>query len=371
MHHHPNYRLRRPRIPQNSPFLRLPHEIRSMIYKECLVAPRPMDLWPRAFACSPDQYIALEPHLQHWYRPIPTSNTRIYDKCWWFTETRTEFRVQEDLAYIRKELCVGLLRTCVQVYHEAAGYFWRDNVWRFSDDKNWEGVLRFLLTIGPSPRAWIRKLYILAPFVELQERHSDGWTFDKVRIKNEPKTQMAKVWKGQGSRIATVLDILRQDQTLEEVSLIVPFGYQVAREVDVSDWPLDLDFVKTTVVVEDGGRVTNLNHLMSILKQGWSVIGEKGSRIKKSRKLGSFVKTDLMIKSRTWTADPDPLDYLTGIPRLFEGDAVISVHARGGRAHVKNSRRALKAYGPCVINEIRGPRLFDCNGRRRCSRCSW
>ena len=101
-------RLRPLVILQDSPFLNLPGEIREQIYYASLIRPSPIDLWPLKYTLDP-------------------SATHI-------------LRLQEDLAFVRKEMATGLFTTCKQIFHEASNIFWSRNAFRFSGDIEWFGA---------------------------------------------------------------------------------------------------------------------------------------------------------------------------------------------------------------------------------------
>ena len=141
MARHPKHRSRKKntQIYQESPFLNLPGEIRMQIYRVALIRSTPIDLWPRAYIENPEDNPLLAPriakardkfhgeHRDNGDAHIPT------------------FRRQDDLQFVRKEMAVGLLATCKQIYNEAANLFWRDNTFRFSSDMEWFGVRRSLV----------------------------------------------------------------------------------------------------------------------------------------------------------------------------------------------------------------------------------
>jgi len=54
---------RRTRVRQNSPFLDLPGEIRTLIYRAALISPKPIDLWPHEFVEKPEDDPALAPRI--------------------------------------------------------------------------------------------------------------------------------------------------------------------------------------------------------------------------------------------------------------------------------------------------------------------
>src|ERR1700761_3072809 len=92
-------------IEQDSPLLDLPREIRDLIYHFALTKPTPIDLWPQKFLVGDEQ------------RNIPRLWQRLEKKgppnpSYWV-------RHQQDLEYVRKEMAVNILATCMQIYDEA------------------------------------------------------------------------------------------------------------------------------------------------------------------------------------------------------------------------------------------------------------
>lgn len=150
-----------------SPFLRLPGEIRTKIYRYALVRDEPLDLWPH-----------------EWIKPDEEEKPSVGG---------LKTRHQESLEYVRKEMATGLLGTCRQVYNESSVFFWSDNHFKFSGRSGWQGLLRFYLTIGPQARARIQSvdvhapIYMRWPVKDLDNKDLNG------RSKNFPHMHMIKV----------------------------------------------------------------------------------------------------------------------------------------------------------------------------------
>ncbi|MCJ1457344.1 hypothetical protein MMC28_007712 [Mycoblastus sanguinarius] len=244
-----------------------------------------------------------------------------------------------------------MLATCRQIYSEAANYFWSDNIWRFSDDEGWEGVFRFLLTIGPVARSRIHRLDILDPNV-YEEEETRAWG-DEPYIKNHPKLQMAKLsHEEETCHHHKVYNLLIQDQTLRLLNLLVPSGFllgHISRGEYEADVPLGF-LPKVTIVVESGGFLQSGHGIKGILDEGYDIRAFPGSTIVEDPIDGSNSAIGTIItEPRTWTSDPDVYN---GVRQLFEEED-FSIHANGGRAHVPNKgkklERSLSSFGPCMI----------------------
>ena len=159
---------RRSNWQSQSPFLALPGEIRTKIYRYALVRDdEALDLWPHKWK-----------NLSEEQKPSVGG---------------LKTRHQEDLEYVRKEMATGLLGTCRQVYNEAATFFWSDNHFKFSGRSGWQGFLRFFLTIGPQARTRIQRVSIHAPiYMRWPIKDSDNKDLNG-RSKNFPHMHMVKV----------------------------------------------------------------------------------------------------------------------------------------------------------------------------------
>lgn len=192
---------------------------------------------------------------------------------------KLSFRQQSSLLYVRRCLAVGLLATCCQIFTEAASYFWGENVWRFSDDQEWEVLLRFLLTIGPTAKSMIRKLEVLASDRKLDDVFSRDvhWYF-----KNHPKLHMVKLYHDD-SRHETVWGMLASEKWLPQLDLIVPAGYKLRPGYWGSSWYWNWDEfqmrcnVKTRIVVESGADLYNRKTISQ--EEGWDIIALPGSQL--------------------------------------------------------------------------------------------
>lgn len=99
------------------PFLRLPGELRNAVYKKCLVAPRPIDLWPIISHDAPRR-------------------------------TSRDSLLNENLRTIN----ISLLRVSQQVNRETIGILYGCNRFRFSDHHAWTMLEGFLLNLNRNCR---------------------------------------------------------------------------------------------------------------------------------------------------------------------------------------------------------------------------
>lgn len=342
-----------------SPLLRLPPELRTKIFRYCLVKDGPIDLWPHKWVQSEE--------------PDPTK----------FAVSTLKVRHQENLEYVRKKMGTGLLGTCRQIYNEAAAFFWAVNHFKFSGRSGWQGLLRFFLTIGPSARARIRRLDVHAPiYMRWPVKDSDGKDMNG-RSKNLPKLHMAKIEsEGHLDRVALqrVCVILTQDRTLEELNFVIPEGFRNGDEDDFGGYQQDhdmdesegyrrleklktLDWLKKTVVVESGGYLAVDDGPRQILDKGWDLVCLPGSSIWEKGSTDKGGNTDYekheVMQTRTWICPSREWDYLAGMKILFEEEARDSVHANGGKHQGESTRdmplaRVLNGFGGCNFIESDG-----------------
>lgn len=276
----------------------LPLEIRILIYELALISPKPLDLWPQQLCDETD------------HDTVGTRNIRQPFKV----------RRQDSLLFIRKELAIGLLGTCKQIYNEASGYFWSKNYWRFSGRSGWQGLLRFFLTIGRKARSRIQKLDVHAPiYMRWENRSSFG--FLDGRSKNHPKMHMARI-QAEGhldtQTIQAVCGIIQQDRTLLKLNFVVPENFRNGDEDSFGGYDMNhegetralwciqkLGFVNKTVVFEENSYLAVEKGVQHILRQGWNVSCMPGSFIYELSEDGSYQKT-WVPEERRWNA----LDYV-------------------------------------------------------------
>lgn len=348
-------RLRRKNL-KESPFLALPPEIRNKIYQHVLLRSDPIDLWPH-------KWLKKEESSEE-----SDTSPRPYS---------LKVRHQQDLEYVRTQMSTGLLGTCSQIYREAAAIFWSGNIWRFSGRSGWQGLLRFLLSIGPDARARIRRVDVHAPvYMRWPYKDSDNKDMNG-RSKNRPKMHLVKIpEEGHLDRqaIQRVCAILSLDRSLEELNFLIPDGFRNGDEDEFGGYEIDhdmeddsrlrlgrikaLDFVKKTMVVESGGYLAVEDGAAQIMDQGWdlkclpgSFIWEKGAEDKGGNT--DYGKREVL-ETRTWSSPARQWDYLEGIEGLFtdsdgHGDSTCwLMRARPAKS------RSLTAFGGCRFIEDQG-----------------
>ena len=345
-------RLRRQRQCPDSLFLNLPAEIRNQIYSAALISPSPIDLCPANYAYNQEDIEANAVMQQRSLAFEKSDNAKVVHEL--NRPTKVAFRLQSSLQYVRQHLVVQLLSVCCQIYNEAVGYFWSANVWRFTEDEDWEILLRFLLTIGPSATSRIERLEALAPRawkdipILPEDKH---W-----QVKNQPKLHMVKLWEDE-RRHDVVWELLMRERSLGMLNLLVPAGYELRSMSGWIRWESrhwDEIFMRwlaeTRVVVESAGVLLCAK---SILQQGWDITALPGSRVLEILAKDVVVPMndlDVTDRAQSWESD---VDHLTGVMQLFELEEV-SVHANGGRVNnaktkKKGMERVLKGFGPCMI----------------------
>lgn len=333
------------RVKQKSPFLKLPAEVRIMIYKNALITDQPIDLWPHLYHMDTDS----------------SSSDEITKKL---LENDLKVRLQESLTYVRKQMATGLLGTCRQVYREAAMYFWADNTFKFSGRSGWQGLLRFLLTIGPEARSRIRRLDVHAPvYMRWPIKDKDGKDLNG-RSKNLPKMHMIKI--PQENHLDTVAKqrvcaIIDQDRTLEELNFVIPAEFRNGDESDFGGYTEDhtmetaaleriqkLNFVKMTVVVEKGGYLAVEDGPAQILQEGWDLVCLPGSFIYEKGDATEYEKKEVT-ETRQWVAPIREWDGFVGIKELLAEPEEIAQPANGGRHRKELIKftRVLRGFGGC------------------------
>ncbi|KAL8731676.1 MAG: hypothetical protein Q9166_003255 [cf. Caloplaca sp. 2 TL-2023] len=256
----------------DSPFFRLPPEIRNRIYETALIKPGSIDLYPSASVCNVPQmrclvkndpdYLPLKTHVL--MRELDRRSRKL-------GPADNSFRIQKDLWYVRTNLAAGVLRTCRRAYFEAAGIFYARNIWRSSHGHDWHILLRFLITIGPRARSWIQNLEVLAPMVNYDIRRD----FSPVPNKNHPKMHMVKLsYERQYNCRTKTFQLLTMEKRLETINFVVPSSYGIYdfhkdKTVLESCFPLDFP-PKITVTLEPGALLFNLA-VEDFTHRGWNL----------------------------------------------------------------------------------------------------
>lgn len=333
-----------------SPFLRLPPELRTLIYREALVKNDGIDLWPDLpiadFADHPD----LIERVKHLDR------------------SKLDFRHQRDLEFVRRHLAVALLTTCRQIRDEAFAIFWTENQFRFSADFEWVGIKRFLLTIGPAARALLRTLEVAPPDHACTPAlgRATAWS----HLKNHPKLHMAKLfghstsnplWQTPGN-FAWVSNMIQEDRTLSTLKFILPSGRSLfqnhhSRPVEFDERFDPLRFLNLSLVVEKGAILTGPHDIEHCTSQGLAVVAMQGALIAPQFPLSwadpPRFQPEVIEEMQSWSSplarDEDADEWLLDVCRLF--DESFCNHAARTRTQEKRGykpiMRPLKGFGGC------------------------
>jgi hypothetical protein len=378
-------RTRRQPVYQDSPFLRLPGEVRTLIYNAALVKPGHIDLWPAKYLKN----VVENPHIAD--RLAKLRNGCVYCKTNYpnaSCEHVWDFRYQEDLEYVRKQLATGLLATCQQISQEAFHIFWGENSFRFTRDRRWATVRRFLSTIGPRAVSQLHSLEVFAPVpVDSVNRHGLFETEqDMPEAKNFPKLHMNKAGKNldveQNSEV--VLQLLREAGAHIDLRFIVSYGFVFNHREEnwfsdrVRTTPLQEPHLhmynsvlsagprstkSMTLVLEAGAHLnTGPELLENLTLNGIGVISQPGSFY--SAEPGIDVSPEEIKELKRWQFSLCDFDYLSGVSDLFEEAVGFSSPGRGGKANKragsKNVARQLKAFGGCRFVTRDGADCINC-----------
>lgn len=369
-----------PATRQESPFLRLPGEIRTLIYRAALLSRTPLDLCPDKFINDPASEPSMEARISKSKYLGPRPRNR------WTSQRAYLFRDLEDLKYIREEMAVAFLQTCKQVNREATMIFWRENTFRFSADFSWLVLRRFLVTIGPAARSRLRTLDIVPPgngygIVEKTNRSSFNNTH-----KCHPTLRMTKLlpfercyaysfhWE---DNVRFVRSILAMEETLKELRLVINDGFTfnelpAAYETFPSHHQLaflqdmqDMHFLQVSLLLEKGARMTATQNVHLLSRYDVDVIAKPGSLVvPQSERIQVAAATPEEVKELTiWRATPEP-DYITGMDQYFNDSGQFDVPARGGKATKQQGQRklgrVLKGFGGCRFIHRQGWWCNDC-----------
>jgi hypothetical protein len=372
---------------QDSPFLRLPGEIRTKIYYACLVKPTSIDLWPNEFF---EETVALNDAAMR---------ARIDKRSPQIRDFKTpKFRRQDDLKFVRKQLSTGLLATCKQVFDEASSIFWSENVFRFSSDMEWLGIRRFLSTIGPRAISKLTSIEVCAPFIEdgclganLNGQHNTVYLSqynDSRGAKNEPKMRMKKAgsaWSGTTPRwlspdsylsrnaehVAFLLSqtqsnldirfILARDFGLDEVwEWTMLRGNRIRREVCLPNSVHEIcqRYASTvSLMLEANTYINSLDVLQDFTQNQITVVFKPGSKFSEISAAGGIE----FMEEKVYPANFE-YEHFYGVSDLYNDSQKISVAAGGGKVNKnpgkRKTARILKAFGPDRFVSRKG---FDCS----------
>jgi hypothetical protein len=352
-------------VTQQSPFLDLPGEIRSLIYRAALTRPTPLDLYPHEFIRCPESLEELDERMSKPKNlgPKPRSSTKTI-----------VVRDQYDLAYIRKEMATGLLGTCKQIRNESTIIFWRENTFRFSGDFGWEGIRRFLTTIGPDARQRLHHLELSPPWNLEAQSYTSPLQYYHSIAKNHPKLRMAKMlpvgryFSQKDANLEHVLTMIKLEGFLKELRFIVPAGWICSQIRDPFieaktwgdrgkslNWLEDIHRsrpLKVMLHLEPEGSLMGTQSISTLAYWGIGVVAQSGSLIARQTKrapveAGIAHEVDVL---SIWPAERET-DHVTGMDILFDDSEKMDVPARGGRVTKyqgkKKVERVLKGFGGC------------------------
>jgi hypothetical protein len=279
------------RIFQESHFLEIPGKIRRMIYEAALIKPSPIDLWPHTFVENPENDLSFAERIAKAYEEHVPPVVRYWDQP--EPPYVPTFRQQHDLLYVRKEMATGLLATCKQMRRETTPIFWCENTFRFSGDLDWEGIRRFLQSIGPDTIGRLRRLEVFVPLnykyctYEFDHEEPGSWNWGNYReAKNAPKMHMSRL--GKGSRdvrenVEIVASLLVEAKATLDISLVLPRGF-VLRTIwwnPVTYFPDGLifkrPFLKVSFVIELGAHVNGADLAETFTSCGINLVCMPGS----------------------------------------------------------------------------------------------
>lgn len=372
-------KLQSARIKQKSGFLKLPGEIRTLIYRATLVKNTPIDLWPHKFIRENRAHPELLERLQK-----TTKDDRLI--------AAILVRDQHDLNYVRKEMAIGLLSTCKQINREATLLFWRENAFHFSSDFDWHGLRRFLIAIGPEARSRIRSIEVSPPGWASDETYQiiDGQQCmapsNTVSARNHPKMHMPKALHvlDYEDNFRFVCEVLCSEQTLQRLKLVIMENWQLDRLDDIyNEFPsvqtsvlLDLQSLKhfciISVVLESGSAMTGPFNREFFKQLDITLIAHPGSRAVPERPFHKWTQNSSVADAREITElqiwAPQPSDDLLSVGLdIFDQTDRIEGPARGEKAHKptcygrKKSERRLKEFGGCRFVGRHGEYCNDCN----------
>jgi hypothetical protein len=222
------------------PFLRLPAELRIMVYKDCLVVPRPIDLWP------------ILPH------DAPKGFSRLTV-------------IREDVSHIN----ASLLRVCRQINEETIPILYGCNRFRFSDRGGWtimDGFFRhiglnvsFLTNIAVTCPAWAAAVIeTTVPDLRDEMRRTllrfGGAVLDAP---GGPSSEFNFAYKSAGivllqlKNLKSFSIVIRHDMRLEE-STIIPLCHTLTEDDDfmlpTPNWEMRSTPRRSMIVIRRSSR---------------------------------------------------------------------------------------------------------------------
>ena len=354
---------------QASRFLTLPGEIRTQIYRAALVKQDSIDLWPHKLLTGIENFDEII--------------ARLGPRDW----ARYHVRDQYDLRYVREQLAVGLLGTCRQARMEASRIFWSENQFCFSSDFEWEGLRRWLTTIGPEARSFISKIEVAPPHIICLVNKVDDVSsfYEKPRWKNHPKLRMAKVYSSRSNtrpgryalesstndNFQFVSHMVHEERTLQKLRLMVPDGWKIARVHEVLDTDFDrLKWLDMSIVVASAAQISYEYAKEFFSDMRLPVTLMPGCLIAPQHKRppgwGMVVQTPLECIAETtrWLPPAEESDDIfTDLYIIFDEDDdedAARPALRAGKVDPR-LRRRLKAFGGCRFVRRNGSYCNDCN----------
>jgi hypothetical protein len=348
-------------VEQSSAFLDLPREIRDHIYHYCLTKPGGIDLWP-------DKYL---------------TDTEIKETPALAKRSGGVFRHQHDLEYVRRQLAVGILATCMQIYDEAWPHLYKANHFRFSMDVECTGLRRFLTTIGARNRTHLRSLELCAGTISNIRRIEPGANPDPITsgVKNHPKLHMSKLhirrpigdftYGDQNFQYVVELLCRETPPLLHNLRFIIPPGWKLDGAwlpwaTEVSDYNGNLSaaitkllpWLNLIIVVQEGAALVDGVEREWLRSHGVTILYERGG-----------FDTDLNTPNKEALELPGlgkEYDFFTGISTLFSEDTD-TLPALGGKATrasgIDRTLRVLKGFGGCRFEHIQAYYCRACQKR--------
>ncbi|KAI9723734.1 MAG: hypothetical protein M1812_001034 [Candelaria pacifica] len=293
-------RRRNKRGQADTPFLKLPGELRNRIYELTLVKDTPIELFSDTIDISPST------------------------------------RAQKDLVFVRKNLAAGLLRTCRQIYKETVRIFYGDNTFYFTgghfEDASWM-LYRFLLTISPTYDGPGSRQYLTRIGIKLPSRENPEFPIYTLNVlnacsKNSPKTHLVKVadtfW---ADHIEQCVSLVATDKALKEFHFVVPSGWIFRDDWVIREYREMIDLylpflIRTVLFVLRDAFLDLENPVEFVNGSGWELVLEEGSYInckgdKNSEGLITWEKIRVDNR-REFRLPTDEYGYLNGVSDLFD-----------------------------------------------------
>ena len=157
---------------------------------------------------------------------------------------------------------------------------------------------------------------------------------------------------------------------MKEINFVIPSGFRNGDEDSFGGYDDDhdigpdsplrlqkiaaLDWIKKTVVVEEGGYLATDDGPRQIMNQGWDLVCLPGSFIWEKGANTDYEKHEVN-ETRTWSSPDRDTDHLIGVKELFR-DKEVSIYANGGKhkRSIVKMERVLKGFGGCRFIESEG-----------------